>query len=116
MRIATLFGMLFFLAAVPLHAAQVELQLVVHDQPGTTVDKLERSQVITRPVATAKGVEMKVLGVDVVCWASGRPVAIASKPAASARPIPRIPIRRRLFDVMAPPPSRHACPPDGTLR
>jgi outer membrane protein assembly factor BamB len=56
-------------ALAPLRAAQVELQLVVHDQPETTVDKMEHRRVIASPVSTAKGVEMKTIGIDVGCWA-----------------------------------------------
>ena len=48
---------------------QVELQLVVHDKPDTTVDKMERQHPIATPVSTGHGVEMKTVGLDLSCWA-----------------------------------------------
>ncbi len=60
---------LLLLAWLPAQAAQVELQLVLHDQLETTVDKREHKNVITNPVSTSKGIEMKTIGVDVECWA-----------------------------------------------
>jgi len=99
MRTATVFRTLLLLAAgtaASLLAGQVELQLVVHDQPTVTVDKMERSQVIARPVSTAKGIEMKTLGVDVVCWA--RNVLLDDKPVFEryheGKYIDRLPIAR----------------------
>ena len=85
-----------FLSLSPLYAAQVELQLVVHDQPETTVDKMERRRVIASPVSTPKGVEMKTIGVDVVCWA--RNVTLDGKPVFEryheGKYIDRLPLAR----------------------
>ena len=74
----------FFLLAllafsISLSAATVELRLVPHDQPDLTVDKLEKQRPITNPISTARGVEMKKIGVDYTGWArnvllDGQPV------------------------------------------
>ena len=84
-------------AGIPrLHAAQIELQLVVHDQPETTVDKMEHRREIASPVATEKGVEMKALGVDLACWS--RNVLLDGKPIFEryhdGKYIDRLPIAR----------------------
>ncbi|HYG74994.1 MAG TPA: PQQ-binding-like beta-propeller repeat protein [Planctomycetota bacterium] len=95
-QIGRLLVMLVLLAALPLSAAQVEIQLVVHDQPDTTVDKMERRRVITSPVSTPKGVEMQTIGVDVVCWA--RNITLNGKPIFEryheGKYIDRLPIAR----------------------
>jgi outer membrane protein assembly factor BamB len=66
------------LGAISVRAGQVELRLVVHDKPETTVDAMVRREAIAQPVATSKGMEMKTLGVDVTCWA--RNVMLDGKP------------------------------------
>ena len=65
--------------SLSLSAATVELRLVPHDQPDLTVDKLEKQRPITNPISTARGVEMKKIGVDYTGWArnvllDGQPV------------------------------------------
>ncbi len=60
-------------------AATVELRLVPHDQPDVTLDKLEKQRPITNPISTARGVEMKKIGIDYTGWArnvllDGQPV------------------------------------------
>ncbi|MBI2194622.1 MAG: PQQ-binding-like beta-propeller repeat protein [Planctomycetes bacterium] len=62
-------GYLFSLLLIlPLQAGQVELRLVVHDRPDTTVDKLERQRVMVNPVSTNQGVVMARAGIDYVGW------------------------------------------------
>ena len=58
---------------------EVELRLVVHDQPDTTVDQRERERPLTDLVATEHGVEARKVGLDLACWArnvllDGQPV------------------------------------------
>ncbi|MBM4041798.1 MAG: hypothetical protein FJ290_25145, partial [Planctomycetes bacterium] len=58
---------------------EVELRLVVHDQPDATVDQRERERPLTDIVATAEGVEARKIGLDLACWArnvllDGQPV------------------------------------------
>jgi len=50
-------------------AVEVELRLVPYDQPGVTVDKLERQRPITEIVPTERGMEAVKVGLDLGCWA-----------------------------------------------
>ena len=65
-------------AALSQSAAAVELQLVPFDDPGKTVDKLEKERPIVNPISTPNGVEMKQIGVDYTGWA--RNVLLDGKP------------------------------------
>jgi outer membrane protein assembly factor BamB len=60
---------LALLLADAARAVQVQIELVAHDQPDVTVDKLERERPILEPVVTDHGVEMQKVGLDLACWA-----------------------------------------------
>ena len=62
-------GAALLLWAAPASAVQVTLQLVVHDQTDTTVEKKEASRVVTEPVSTERGMVMEKIGLDLTCWA-----------------------------------------------
>ena len=66
---ALCFALVILHSALIATAAQVQLSLVVHDRPDTTVDKEERQRPITNPVSTDRGVVMQKVGLDLVCWA-----------------------------------------------
>lgn len=67
--IITLFVLSLCVRAVLAAPTEVELRLVPHDAPDTTVEELEKQDPIVNPVTTAEGVKMQKVGVDVVCWA-----------------------------------------------
>ncbi len=81
----------------PLDAGQVELRLVVHDDPAVTVDKREREVPITNPVSTERGVVIQKIGVDISCWA--RNVLLDGQPIFERyhqkKYIDRLPVARR---------------------
>jgi len=66
-------------ACTSARAVPVELRLVVHDKPEITLDKVEMVRPIVNPVSTSSGVEMRKIGLELVCWArnvrlDGQPV------------------------------------------
>ncbi len=85
------------LTVLPVVAGQVELRLVVHNEPVTTVDKRDHSRPITNPVSTEKGVVIQQIGVDVSCWA--RNILLDETPIFEryhkGKYVDRLPVARR---------------------
>lgn len=86
-------------AEIPKGSFEIELRLVPFNQPDTTVDKLERRRPIINPVSTPTGIEMRQVGVEVVCWA--RNVLLDDKPFFErfhdGKYIDRLPIARAVL-------------------
>jgi hypothetical protein len=83
-------------AEPPKGTFEIELRMVPFDQPTITVDKLERNKPVINPVSTPAGIEMRQVGVDVVCWS--RNVLLDDKPLFEryhdGKYIDRLPVAR----------------------
>ena len=90
-------------AEPPKGTFEIELRMVPFDQPTITVDKLERNKPVINPVSTPAGIEMRQVGVDVVCWS--RNVLLDDKPLFEryhdGKYIDRLPVARIALEELA---------------